>query len=401
MKVKFLNQHGITKELRKLMKDFDGFYWAVAWGTGNQLSDELIKYKDKIKRLIFGTHFYQTDPTLLEKFMSEECARIMPNDAVGIFHPKVYLFISAAKSAAIVGSANFTNSAMTRNSEAAILLEGESSDGVFINIKEMVDKAWHDGNIIDQEFLDNYKLHYNATLFYRRELGKQRSNTKPKKDARNKDLRIWSWNEFLDRIKRTPPRQYEERLSLLQEARKMFLKVKTFSELDDVKRRAIAGFPDGGYLKSSGINWKYFGSMVGQGDFKNLILNKNKYISDALDEIPLSGEIRKDWFDKYIISFERAFEGKSHKGGVPTASRLLAMRRPDTFLCIDSANRVGLGKDLGFAPTTLNFKKYWDNVIMPITESPWWQTPRPNGEEGLLWDGRVSMLDSIYYLKND
>jgi hypothetical protein len=56
-----------------------------------------------------------------------------------------------------------------------------------------------------------------------------------------------------------------------------------------------------------------------------------------------------------------------------------------------------LGRNIGFAPTTLDFAKYWQNVIEPIMDAPWWGAARPHGGSGRLWDGRVAMLDAIYY----
>lgn len=402
MKVTLLNQAGITSELKKLMKAFDEFYWAVAWGTENKLVTDLVADRNKIKRLIFGTHFYQSDPNLLERFIGETFARVMPNDAAGTFHPKVYLFIKDDKAAAIVGSANFTNGAMNKNNEAAILLEGNSTDETFVGIKTMVNEEWGRGGLIDQEFLDNYRLHYRATASHRRALEKQRKIIKPSKDSANKELLKWSWDEYARKVRSYRFGAYDGRIKLLQEAHEIFYRISSFSELDKIERRAIAGvLGDGTSIRDGGVGtWRWFGSMMGMGDFQNLINSNNNSISEALDKIPLSGEVTKEQFDEYIALFQKAFADSVRTGGVATASRLLAMKRPDTFVCIDGKNRKGLGQDLGFAHSTLNFEKYWDEIIMPITESVWWQTSRPNGQDGLLWDGRAAMLDSIYYEGN-
>lgn len=399
MKVTFLEQAGITNELKKLMKAFNEFYWAVAWGTENKLVDDLVADKGKIKQLIFGTHFYQSDPNLLERFKDAKFAGVMPNDAAGTFHPKVFLFIKGSKAAAIIGSANFTNGAMNRNNEAAILLEGDKSDEVMVSARKMVDAAWDRAVEIDRDFLDNYRLHYRATAAHRKALEKQRKIVKPSKDAANKGLLTWSWKEYAHKVRCDRFGAYDGRIALLQEAGEMFLRINSFDELEKQERRAIAGLLKGGsVLRVGGTDtWGWFGSMMGMGDFQSLINSNSNYISEALDKIPLRGDVTKEQFDEYIDLFQRAFLHTVRKGGVPTASRLLAMKRPDTFVCIDVQNRVGLGKDLGFAPTTLTFDKYWDGVVMPITASTWWQTARPNGKYGLLWDGRAAMLDSIYY----
>jgi len=399
MKVTFLVQAGITSALKELMQGFDEFYWAVAWGTENKLAVDLVSDKKKIKRLIFGTHFYQSDPNLLERFKNEKFARVMPNDATGTFHPKVYLFIKGDKAAVVVGSANFTNGAMNKNNEAAVLIEGATTDETMVRVRKMVDEVWSSGDEIDQEFLDDYRLQHHATARHRKELEKQRKNVKPGKGAANKKFRFWSWDEYKKEVKEDRYHFYDGRLKLLKEARELFVKADSFLELGDDELRAIAGFLGKGIsLRKGGVDeWGWFGSMKGAGDFKNLILTRNQYISDALETIPMIGEVSKDQFDGYIKLFNKAFAKASHKGGVPTASRLLSMKRPDMFVCVNNKNRTKLGKDLGFAPTTLTFDKYWDDVIMPITESVWWQATRPSGKDGQLWDGRTAMLDSIYY----
>jgi hypothetical protein len=73
------------------------------------------------------------------------------------------------------------------------------------------------------------------------------------------------------------------------------------------------------------------------------------------------------------------------------------MKRPDTFVCANGKNKRNLANALSFAPTTLSLENYWDRVIVPIQASPWYNAPRPGGDDGELWDYRVGMLDTIYY----
>lgn len=403
MNIQHLERAGIVSTLKRLMKDFDEYYWAVAWGTNNQFSSGLVLNSNKIKRLVFGTHFYGTDPLLLKRFLNVASVRIMPNDCAGTFHPKVYLFIKGVKAAAIVGSANFTNGAMTMNNEAAILIEGASTDESIKSIKTMIEDSWNSGCLLDKDFLDDYQLSYITKKKHLEALESKRSFKKPKEDAANKELRSWDWDKFADMARKDPYHSFEQRLKLLQVARTMFSRVNAFSDLECNERQAIAGFLSKKVKLPSDcdIDWGWFCSMKAAGDYKNIVNNNNKYLSEALDYIPLSGEIRKEQFNRYKALFNKAFKGKTRKGGVTAASRLLTIKRPDTFICVSSRNKRGLGKDLGFAPTTLTFDKYWDEVIIPITESIWWQTDRPKGQDGLLWDMRSAMLDSIYYAEND
>ena len=73
------------------------------------------------------------------------------------------------------------------------------------------------------------------------------------------------------------------------------------------------------------------------------------------------------------------------------------MKRPDFFVCVNGGNKVGLATALSFAPTTLSLENYWDRVVEPIQQAPWYNAPRPVGPDMELWDARVAMLDAIYY----
>ncbi|HEX5055642.1 MAG TPA: phospholipase D-like domain-containing protein [Gammaproteobacteria bacterium] len=395
-----MNHSNFERILRNLMNSYDEYHWAAAWGTVNRLSDELVKNKSKIEKLIFGTHFWQTDPELLECFKDEKFAKAIPHNTSGTFHPKVYLFTKGHRSAAIVGSANFTKAAMGRNKEIMLLIEGDTSSKAIQTIRSEIESHWELGKIIDKDFLDNYRLNHKITARLRAELAKERIKLKPGKTSQ-KELRLWTWEEYAAKVRQNRHQNQDLRLELLREARQLFSSVPVFARLNPDERRAIAGFLGFGREHRPGLvmNWGWFGSMKGPGEFKNLILEGQEQISEALEHIPLTGEIRKDQYDGYISLFMRSFAGRSRQGGVASASRLLCMKRPDTFICVNSQNRRGLATVLGFSHSRLDFKKYWDDIIAPITESIWWQTDRPVGPDGKLWDVRTAMLDAIYYIE--
>lgn len=92
----------------------------------------------------------------------------------------------------------------------------------------------------------------------------------------------------------------------------------------------------------------------------------------------------------------------ARKGRVPTASRLLALKRPDYFVCVNSKNQNGLSADLGYHKTRLTIDNYWDWMVQSILDSCWWNSRRPrpgnaNDWTSRRWDNRVAMLDSVYY----
>jgi len=210
-----------------------------------------------------------------------------------------------------------------------------------------------------------------------------------------------SWIKYRKIVKLSDSHDFKRRLDVLNKAQSLLNSnsVQSFSDLDILDRKAIAGIigeneKAGTQLES--YDWGWFGSMVGAGVFKNRILENDKNLSLALDHIPTTGDVSEDNYNAFIEDFQKAFKGSKRKGGVPTASRLLAMKRPDQFVCVDKLNRKNLSKDLGFTASSLDFEMYWSEIIEPIMQSSWWQSPRPSGIDGKLWDARVAMLDAIY-----
>lgn len=401
MKTSFLDAVKITKKLKKFILDFDEIHWAVAWGTNNVLADILIDNKKKIKKIIIGIDFSHTDPKFLKRLSLNNKTKVAINLVGGTFHPKIYYFESGDKAVAIVGSANFTNGGVGggNNIEAAILIEGSVDDDSLIDIKNMVNSLWEEGSPITQDFLASYELQYAANQKYKKALNKKLRINKPKIDATYPDLLTMSWTKYIKLVKSSNHHDFDKRLAILNKAQHLFNSVKSFSDMDILERKAIAGIigkKEKNDTELENYDWAWFGSMVGSGVFKNRISENDIHLSLALDHIPRIGDVTKDDYDAFIEDFQQAFNGLTRKGGVPSASRLLAMIRPDQFICVDSLNCRNLSKDLGFIKSRLDFNMYWSEIIEPITQSVWWQSPRPPGLNGQLWEGRVAMLDAIY-----
>jgi len=137
--------------------------------------------------------------------------------------------------------------------------------------------------------------------------------------------------------------------------------------------------------------------MGGAGTFAKLIGRQDGALADALDLIPKRGDVTERQFDAYVMAFTKAFSGSVRTARLGPATRLLAMKRPDIFVCVNAGNRARLAGALSFAPTTLSLDNYWKRVIEPIQQAPWFCGPRPADRNMELWDARVAMLDAIYY----
>ena len=205
------------------------------------------------------------------------------------------------------------------------------------------------------------------------------------------DLVSLSWSEFVARVRaeQHPPGHplMQERHQVIREIRQLFAQAAHFCDLTYAGRRKIAGL-----VKNANPDFLLFGSMQAVGLFKQAIKDNNKGISLALDEIPLDGEISRDQYERFTDSFLKAFK----RSGMALASRLLAMKRPDTFVCVNNENREGLFQAFRLSPSR-DAKAYWD-LIERVRASTWWKAPPPaTGDEQDVWSARAAFLDALFY----
>ena len=125
-----------------------------------------------------------------------------------------------------------------------------------------------------------------------------------------------------------------------------------------------------------------------------MVVNQNhKIISDALDCIPLKGDIIRSNYDDFCRNYEKL----PKRCGFGGATRLLSMKRPDYFICLNSKNRNRLKNDFKIS-SVINLNNYWEEVIERIMDSNWWDSPKPSNLSDIsIWNARAAFLDAIYY----
>lgn len=382
----------------KLFKNCEKFWCAVAWGTMNPCLPLIERNPEKVQQFIVGTDFYQTSPEFLERLSAKVNFRAIPPNNSGTFHPKLYLFIDDCSIAtAIIGSANFTNAAMSSNTEAMLLIERDCRNDEIGQLLSFVKTCWQRAEVVDADFLHAYRIQWSACQSELEKMRGFKRLKRPNSKAKKIDPLLMTWKQFVAEVKADKEHATDMRLDVLKCARKLFNGSEAFMDLDEYKRKALAGILGSNEPNSDEIPWGWFGSMVGAGVFKKLIKNNSKALSKALDAIPLVGFVERTHYDLFVSEFQKAFDGELRGGGIPTASRLLAMKRPDYFVCFDSANRTGLSAHFGVAQNSVDLDSYWELIVEPMMLSPWWRTSRPSGKEGQIWDGRAALLDAIYY----
>jgi hypothetical protein len=387
----------LQKEFLRLIRNYPQYYWATAWaGISPTLFKELEKNEDKISQLVIGTHFFQTHLDFIARFINSKKVRFIKQPE-GTFHPKIYLFYdSDRKWEILIGSANFTYEAFTNNTEATVLISSTNNKSIELlnSALKLIKKCWSEGQYFTASDLDKYRTAWkNHRPKIKSLSGTYGGTTKKPKPIYEIPVTNMTWSDFVSKVASEKGHGLDNRLKVIKIAHSLFNKVNHFSELDEDERKFIAGIPN--KLKvDKGVNWGYFGSMKGCGNFKNKIILNDKNISLALDQIPASGQITRAHYDDFLTYFKISFHGNY----LATATRLLAMKRPDVFICLDSRNKSNLCKDFAIVQGGMNYDRYWDDIILRIYDSTWWQSPKPlNEKEDALSNARAAFLDSLYY----
>jgi HKD family nuclease len=399
MEVKLITDAAAKTLCLNLIQTCEHIDVAVAWAGKNAIVDALIANKGKLRHVVVGTHMYQTDPDVLRRFMPIPEAKCMFPDG-RLFHPKIYLFQTGQRVSALVGSHNLTAGAFDGfNIEASMCLEGEASAPVLRDLVRYLKEGWAVAKTIDEEkFLFAYERQFEANKAKQKALRTFHRVKKSRPGATKPSPLAVTWTEFVRQVRADKHHSVGDRIGVLERAGLLFQTNLSFAGMGRDERRAIAGTYGSTETGIDKLPWGWFGTMFGQGDFKNLVNNSPNLLSAALDKIPLEGDVQKQDYEVFAVLFKRAFQNKSHKGGIATASRLLAMKRPDIFVAVNDANKRQLCDAFGVSYSTLDLSNYWERIVVPIQLSPWWGHERPRSPlAGSIWDSRAALLDCIYY----
>jgi HKD family nuclease len=382
----------LNNTLIKLIKYHDNISIAVAWASANtQAFQVLIQHQDKIQSAVIGTHFYQTHPDVLDHFIDCDEVRFVLQPQ-GVFHPKAYLFWTNDDDWDIlIGSANFTNGALSVNTELMLHISSDDGDeNIREPLEEQIESYWNQAQIVTAGLAAQYRASWeNKQPVFRGIIGVDNGTT-------------MSWQEFFGEVQRNS--HFEQRCDLLDLVRREFRRRRiTFATMTPTMRTTIAGL---GNQANANTHCGCFGAMASARHFKQAVNNNNNHLSNALDLIPLRGAITRQHYYAYIDEFRNAFPN-ARGAGIGTASRLLAMKRPDYFVCLTSQNEAGICAAFNIQRTIMNdignrgyrrYERYWDELICRIMNATWWQEPAPADENiQRVWLGRAAMLDAIYH----
>lgn len=392
MKLLTKNQD-LSREFSRLIRNYPNMSFAVAWASANTaIFQALVARRSHIRQGVIGTHFYQTHPDVLVTFAGSTRVRFILQPK-GVFHPKVYIFWDGGTWEALIGSANLTAGALNENSETMLLMSGEygGSDGMKDRILKTISDYWSQAVALEPSAVLAYRSIWERQQPALRRLSGQYGASKPRKAPSESSVMTMTWSQFYEMVKADPNHGFKNRCDLLRLIAKGFANYTVFAEMPPGLQRVVAGLPT-----QHDARWAWFGSMKGSGYFHGAVKDNNRHLSRALDLIPLQGLVQRDQFERFIQEFIKAFPKGRH--GLATASRLLAMKRPDQFVCVDAKNLQKLCRDFGISQAGLNYERYWEEIVERILDAPWWNSIRPTKkQEAAVWDARAAMLDAIFY----
>lgn len=386
----------LSTEFQRLAKHYKEYYWATAWaGVRSPQFDALRFNEAKLRKMVVGLHFYQTHPEFIKAFQSNGLVKFIKQPQ-GTFHPKIYLFYtSTTEWELLMGSANFTKEAFSRNTEATMLVRSQDDpeNAVLKHALALISSSWDQASTFTPAELEKY---WEIWKIHQPKLGSL-SGTYGEKDLQKirplhqVTATSLTWKEYIRKIKAS--RSMEERLLVIELAQRLFARGRHFAELSLEERKFIAGI-DNNLPEAENMDWGFFGSMVGAGTYKNRIIQNDPGLSLALDQIPLSGNITEHHYLNFVTHYRHVFPGNY----LATATRLLAMKRPDIFYCFTSENKEGFCKDFNLRPSAIKIDSYWEKVTMRIMDSIIWNSAPPVSlKERRVHSARAAFLDALYY----
>ncbi|CCQ09325.1 putative orphan protein [Pseudoalteromonas luteoviolacea B = ATCC 29581] len=148
---------------------------------------------------------------------------------------------------------------------------------------------------------------------------------------------------------------------------------------------------------------EWFASTKAAKGFHQALADLPYLFDEALQHIPLCGEVNEAHYQAFVIAFVNAFNDSDEQATLAPATRLLAMRRPDVFTPIMASKQESLCLALGIARlSNRDFERYWQDVVMTVSTLPWFKHSMPANEfETKLTHYKALLPCWFYYADED
>lgn len=128
--------------INELIDGFSDIKLAVAFVKASGVNRVIDKFKGKKVKILCSLNFFLTENKALSELLKEGYDIRFSNPENGIMHTKIWFFNDKKRKKALVGSANFTLSALTSNLEASILVDVSEDEYLITMIDGYFDYLW-------------------------------------------------------------------------------------------------------------------------------------------------------------------------------------------------------------------------------------------------------------------
>jgi hypothetical protein len=347
-----------------------------------------------------------TDPAALRALQTVGILRI-PDDPP-LFHPKIFLFYRNDGTVAWIGSTNLSRSAFQQNVELVCEFEDDGS------ATRWFEEKWTALRRNPSPIIDQYERAWSPASF---SVGKPITPEKPvsQTELRRLAVEIDDWPSFV-RALRVADRYWKKRIRLSVDGEMMswlntitlgtaIVTRESWRHLSKDDYRLIMGIEK--KVGEVEIGYGLLGSMKAADDAKNIFneasansLAIRRKIRDALQPVIQATPAA---FPDATAAFMRTVFSIGRIGG-GTATRLIALARPDLGVSVNRGSRDGLAamsklpaSSLDKMPSGPRARSYVD-LLRYLMQQPWYSNPTPRNEyERTLASARAALLDSLVY----
>ena len=210
----------------------------------------------------------------------------------------------------------------------------------------------------------------------------------------NVEFKDWSWDHYYRMLIESCIKDKVSlagRVALLDEAQYIFKKYESFKDVPVSIRKNLAGIikktsVEHGYNPET--DWYLFGRNILRSYYCNAMKMTADYVPqnqleqelvdlrDAIDLVPLSGAVNKTIFNHYQKDYRCMGDNPR-----ASASRLLAMKRPDLFICVNGSNVDKLKALFGISGD-LTWNTYWQDIVEKVQTMEWYKQAKNVRPEG-------------------
>lgn len=164
------------------------------------------------------------------------------------------------------------------------------------------------------------------------------------------------------------------------------------------ERNLIGGISDSKTFKEYQLDTELLGGMGSFAAFKKILKNDPAGIQKLLKIIPANGKIDGWHYMQFTDGYKQLFEANGTKQApLFPATRLLAMKRPDQFVCISPDTDTSFYQTFAIKPLKKqDFTRYWDEIILTLQKTAWFKQDLPMDPSQLaIYRARVCLLERI------